>query len=54
VCYPKDIAWCVELIHNEKIYSMAVDFTIPISWIKNQNCETDNGGKCKLIENSIS
>lgn len=34
---------------------MAVDFTIPISWIKNQNdCKISNGTKCKLLENSFT
>ena len=34
---------------------MAVDFTIPVSWIKNQNdCKITNGSNCKLIDNSLS
>ena len=33
---------------------MAVDFTIPISWIKGPDCEVKGGSKCKLIETSFN
>jgi hypothetical protein len=39
LCYLKDIAYAVELYHNDQLYMLGIDMTIPVSWIKSPDCK---------------
>ena len=53
VCYYKDISYCVDLMNNNHVYKMAIDFTIPISWIKSPACKLSSKGNCSLVTGSL-
>lgn len=38
ICHEKDMAYTIDLVMNDKIYYVAMDLTIPISWLKQEAC----------------
>jgi hypothetical protein len=54
VCYLKDITHSIELYHHDELYLMAMDLTIPMSWIKGPECRLLNSSHaCKRLEKSV-
>ena len=53
ICYLKDIAYVVELFYDEELYNLAIDTTVPVSWIKNNDCQQEPGLK-KCTKTSAS
>jgi hypothetical protein len=47
----KDITHSIELYYNDELYMMAMDMTIPISWIKGPECRIANSSHaCQRLE----
>ena len=45
LCYEKDITYSIPFIIEGTHYSLAADFTTPISWIKGKSCKIQSTGK---------
>lgn len=45
ICFQKDISYSIPFIKDNSHYSLAADFTIPLSWIKGKQCQIESTAK---------
>jgi hypothetical protein len=55
ICYEKDITYSIPFIIEQKHYSLAADFTTPLSWIKGRDCKVEGTARrCHRLTETVA